>query len=109
MNLKQREIASDFVELMNRINYFKKLEPDPKSKNEFKLSLKIASYSELNLTIASLLKTSICALKDDPISTGMDVLLLLEIALQMLTSDEMELLDEFYRVNSKIRRVSIED
>ncbi len=98
MKLQQREIIEDFVVLMNKINYFKKLEPAPKSDNQFNLSLKIASYSELNLIIASLLKTSICALKDDPSSTGMDVLLLLEIALQMLTSDEMELVDELYKL-----------
>ncbi|MET3026311.1 hypothetical protein ABXT06_06525 [Flavobacterium sp. UW10123] len=108
MKLEQREIMEDLVELINKINYFKKLEPDPKSYNQFNLSLKMASYSELNLTIASLLKTSICALKDDPSSTGMDVLLLLEIALQM-TNDEMELLDELYKVSSEMRKVSMKD
>ncbi|WP_264552114.1 hypothetical protein [Flavobacterium sp. N2038] len=109
MELEQREIAKDFVELLNKINYFKKLEPDSKNDNKFKLSLKIASYSELNLTIAALLKTSICVLKDDSSSTGIDVMLLLEMALQMLPSDEMELLDEIYGNIAEIEKSSNED
>lgn len=109
MELEQREMARDLVELLNKVNYFRKLKPDSRNDNKFNLSLKIASYSELNLIIASLLKTSISALKEEPSSVGMDVLLLLEIALQMLTSDEMELLDEIYDTIFKMRKVPNKD
>ncbi|MBS7252448.1 hypothetical protein [Flavobacterium branchiicola] len=93
MEVEKRETVTDFVELLNKVKYFKKLKPDPKNDNSFNVWVKIASCSELNLTIASLLKSSISVLKEEPTEAGMDVLLLLEMALQLLTSDEMELLD----------------
>lgn len=78
------------------MKYFTKLNLDAKSDNSFNLVVKVSSYNELNLTISSLLKASISVLKNDFDKTGIDVMLLLEMALQLLPSDEMELLDEIY-------------
>ncbi|MCY1444020.1 hypothetical protein D9M71_604670 [compost metagenome] len=49
-------------------------------------------------TIISLLRTSINTLQQEESQTAIDVMLLLEIAIQLLPSDEMELLDELYKV-----------
>lgn len=60
--------------------------------------LKITSYNELNLTISSLLRTCIQTLKNDPSETDIDIINLLEIAIQLLPHDEMELLDELNKI-----------
>ena len=107
MKAEHKESVTEFLDLMSKIKYFTKLKPDNKNSNLFKIELKIASYNELNLLVSDLLKVSIAALKSDaPNSSasvsGINVLLLLEIALQLLPDAEIELLDELHRLYLKL-------
>ncbi len=108
MKLERNEPAVNFLESVNNINYFTKLNSDSKN-NSFNVILKIASYSELNMTISSLLRASINAISNDSDKEGIDVMLLLEMALRLLPNDEMELLDEIYGNISEIRKTSNEE
>jgi hypothetical protein len=109
MKLERNEPAVNFLESVSKMKYFTKLNSDPKKDNSFNVILKIASYSELSMTISSLLKASINALNDEADNEGIDVMLLLEMALRLLPSDEMELLDEIYGNISDIEKASNED
>ena len=107
MKTENKESVTEFLDLMSKIKYFTKLKPDNKNSNLFKIELKIASYNELNLLVSDLLKVSIAALKSDaPDSStsvsGINVLLLLEIALQLLPDAEIELLDELHKLQLKL-------
>jgi hypothetical protein len=107
MKTEHTESVTEFLELMSKIKYFTKLKPDNKNSNLFKIELKMASYTELNLLVSDLLKVSIAALKSDvPDSSasvsGINVLLLLEIALQVLPDAEIELLDELHKLHLKL-------
>ncbi len=107
MKAEHKESVTEFLDLMSKIKYFTKLKPDNKNSNLFKTELKIASYTELNLLVSDLLKVSIAALKSDtPNSSasvsGINVLLLLEIALQLLPNAEIELLDELHKFYLKL-------
>lgn len=96
MKLERNEPEVNFLESVSKMKYFTKLNSDSKKDNSFNVILKIASYSELSMTISSLLKVSINALNNKINNEGIDVMLLLEMALQLLPNDEMELLDEIY-------------
>lgn len=96
MKLERNEPEVNFLESVRKMKYFTKLNSDPKEDNSFNVILKITSYNELNMTISSLLKASINVLKNESESEGIDVMLLIEMALQLLPTDEMELLDEIY-------------
>jgi hypothetical protein len=107
MKAEHNESVTEFLDLMNKIKYFTKLKPDNKNSNLFKTELKIASYNELNLLVSDLLKVSIAALKSDAHNSfasvsGINVLLLLELALQLLPDAEIELLDELHKVHLKL-------
>jgi len=107
MKAEHKESVTEFLDLMSKIKYFTKLKPDNKNGNLFKTELKIASYNELNLLVSDLLRVSIAALKSDtPDSSvsvsGINVLLLLEIALQLLPDAEIELLDELHKLHLKL-------
>lgn len=107
MKTEHTESVTEFLDLMSKIKYFTKLKPDNKNSNLFKIELKMASYTELNLLVSDLLKVSIAALKSDvPDSSasvsGINVLLLLEIALQLLPEAEIELLDELHKLHLKL-------
>lgn len=107
MKAEHKESVTEILDLMSKIKYFTKLKPDNKNSNLFKTELKIASYSELNLLVSDLLKVSIVALKSDtPNSSasvsGINVLLLLEIALQLLPDAEIEILDELHKLHLKL-------
>jgi hypothetical protein len=107
MKTEHKESLTEFLDLMSKIKYFTKLKPDHKNSNLFKTELKIASYNELNLLVSDLLKVSIAALKSDTAhssasGTGINVLLLLELALQLLPDAEVELLDELHRLYLKL-------
>ena len=107
MKAEHKESVTEFLDLMSKIKYFTKLKPDNKNSNLFKTELKIASYNELNLLVSDLLKVSIAALKSDvPDSSasvsGINVLLLLEIALQLLPDAEIEILDELHKLHLKL-------
>ncbi|SHG20606.1 hypothetical protein [Flavobacterium defluvii] len=89
---------TDFLDFAARVNYFTQLKPSKKNRNSFKTKMTISCYNELMQTIISLLRTSINTLQQEESQTAIDVMLLLEIAIQLLPSDEMELLDELYKV-----------
>ncbi|WP_281632075.1 hypothetical protein [Flavobacterium luteolum] len=89
---------TDFLEFAARVNYFTQLKPRKKNSNSFKTKMTISCYNELMQTIISLLRTSINTLQQEESQTAIDAMLLLEIAIQLLPSDEMELLDELYKV-----------
>jgi len=109
MKLERNEPSVDFLESVSKMKYFTKLNSDQKNDNSFSVMLKIASYNELNIIISSLLKASINALNNKSDSEEIDIMLLLEMALQLLPSDEMELLDEIYGNVFEIEKVSNED
>lgn len=89
---------TDFLEFAARVNYFTQLKPSKTNRNSFKTKMTISCYNELMQSIISLLRTSINTLQQEEFETAIDVMLLLEIAIQLLPSDEMELLDELYKV-----------
>lgn len=80
------------------MNYFTKLKPNKKNVNSFKTVVNISCYNELMQTIFSLLRSSIHVLQQEDSETAIDAMLLLEIVVQLLPNDEMELLDELYKI-----------
>lgn len=99
METKQKELISNLLERIAQVNYFTKLKSENSNNNSFYCTLKIPCYNELNQIISSLLKASINVLKDSTSQTETDVMLLLEIALQLLPNDEMEMVDELHKLN----------
>jgi len=105
METQNKERSEELLELINKGRYFTKLKPEPKEANSFAIPLKVSSYNELNLMVSDLLKASIILLNPDANGlssftkdNNVNVMTLLEIALQLLPEDEMELLDEVYKV-----------
>ncbi|SHL12902.1 hypothetical protein [Flavobacterium chilense] len=106
MEVQHKKQVTEFLESMNRINKFKKLKPENSIDNAFSVSLKVSGYNELNLMVADLLKASIILLNPDANGlssftkdNNVNVMTLLEIALQLLPEDEMELLDDLCKVS----------
>lgn len=102
--MKNKERAEELLELMNKRNYFKKLKLEHKEDSSFTIPLKVSSYNELNLIVSDLLKASIVLMNKEAQSlavfhkeTDINVLSLLEIALQLLPEEEMELLDDLHK------------
>lgn len=102
--MQNKERAEELLELMNKRNYFTKLKLEHKDKS-FIIPLKVSSYNELNLIVSDLLKASIVLMNKEARSlavfhkdTDINVLTLLEIALQLLPEEEMELLDDLHKV-----------
>lgn len=92
-------------ELINKRNYFTKLKLEHKEDTSFTIPLKVCSYNELNLMVSDLLKASIVLMNKEARSmavfhkdTDINVLTLLEIALQLLPEEEMELLDDLHKL-----------
>ena len=105
MELKYKERTEELLELMNKGNYFTKLKLEHKEDTSFTIPLKICSYNELNLMVSDLLKASIVLMNKEARSlavfhkdTDINVLTLLEIALQLLPEEEMELLDDLHKI-----------
>lgn len=105
METQSKERAEKLLELINRRRYFNKLKTENKRDHSFTIPIKVSGYNELNQMVSDLLKTIIILLnpeaktlssftKDDEI----DVMTLLEIALQLLPDEEMELLDNLHKV-----------
>lgn len=106
MEAQIKERAEELLELINKGRYFTKLKPESKEANSFTILLKVSSYNELNLMVSDLLKASIILLNPDAKSlssftnnSDVNVMTLLEIALQLLPEDEMELLDDLYKLS----------
>ncbi|GAA6767786.1 hypothetical protein AAFH68_37360 [Flavobacterium sp. CGRL1] len=96
------------LELMNKGKYFTKLKLEHKEDTSFTIPLKVCSYNELNLMVSDLLKASIVLMNKEARSlavfhkdTDINVLTLLEIALQLLPEEEMELLDDLHKIYLK--------
>lgn len=105
METKQDKQATDFLELMNKTKYFKKLKQENNNKNSFSVTLKVSGYNELNLMVSDLLKSSIVLMNKEARSlanfesdTDINVVTLLEIALQLLPEEEMEVLDDLHKI-----------
>jgi hypothetical protein len=101
MNENCKEQVTPFLGLADKMHYFTKLKPGNRNNKALKTDLEITSYCELNQTISSILRTSISILKNETSKLEIDVMFLLEIALKLLPDDEMELLDELYKIAMK--------
>jgi hypothetical protein len=106
METKHIKQLTEFLESMNRINKFSTLKPENKSDNLFGIKLKVSGYNELNLMVSDLLKSSIILMNKEARSlanfesdTDINVVTLLEIALQLLPDQEMELLDDLHKIS----------
>lgn len=104
METQEKDLKTDFVQLVNKFKYFTKLKPDPKNEELFVMELKVSGYRELNSMIADILKVSILAIESDApyvsrtlVNPEINVMGLLEIALQLLPHGETELLDEVHQ------------
>ncbi|KQO33174.1 hypothetical protein ASF10_19055 [Flavobacterium sp. Leaf82] len=105
MEIQNNKQATDFFELMNKTKDFRRLKQENKGDNSFSVNLKVSGYNELNMMVSDLLKASIILLNDDAKSlssitanTDINVMTLLEIALQLLPEQEMELLDDLHKI-----------
>lgn len=103
METQHKEQVAKFLELLKQGKDFKKLQPD-NTENSFNVQLKVSSYNELNLMVSDLLKAGIILLNDDARSMSIlkddvNVMTLLEIALQLLPEQEMELLDDLHKLH----------
>ncbi|WP_426485921.1 hypothetical protein [Flavobacterium sp. 2] len=108
MEEQNKERAVELLEIMNKGRYFTTLKPVPKENNSYTITLKVSSYNELNLMVSDLLKASIILLNPDAQSlssftkdNNVNVMTLLEIALQLLPEEEMELLDDLRKLYYK--------
>ncbi|KFF06109.1 hypothetical protein [Flavobacterium reichenbachii] len=108
MQIQNKEQAENLVQLMSKVNYFTKLKTEHTIGNSFSVSLKVSSYYELNRMVSDLLTASITLLHPDAKSlsgftkdNAINVMTLLEIALQLLPEEEMELLDDLHKVYLK--------
>jgi len=106
--MKIEERIEALLELINRGKYFTKLKAQNKTGNSFTIPLQVSSYNELNLMVSDLLKASIILLNPDAKGLSsftkddnVNVMTLLEIALQLLPEEEMELLDELCKLSLK--------
>lgn len=102
MEIQNTEQTAKLLELLKKGKDFKKLKPDTNDKNSFSITLNVSSYNELNLMVSDLLKASIILLNEDARSLSVlkddvNVMTLLEIALQLLLEEEMELLDDLHQ------------
>lgn len=105
MEIQHTKQVTEFLEAMNRINKFNKLKPENSNDNSFSVPLKVSGYNELNLMVLDLLKASIILLNEDARNlssvvsvSDINVMTLLEIALQLLPAEEMELLDDLHKI-----------
>jgi len=105
METKHKEQIVEFLQSMYAAKKFKKLKPHNSSGNSFDVTLKVSGYNQLNLMVSDLLKASILLLHHDApslpshtVNTDINVMTLLEIALQLLPEEEMELLDELRKL-----------
>jgi hypothetical protein len=109
METQHKEQVAEFLQSMYTLKKFKKLKPHHNSDNSFNVTLKVSGYNQLNLMVSDLLKASILLLHHNTpglpshtVNTDINVITLLEIALQLLPEDEMELLDELHKLNLKV-------
>ena len=109
MEIQHKEQITEFLESTNRINKFTKLKPENSNDNSLSVTLRVSCYNELNLMVSDLLKASIILLNDDVRNlsnttkvSDINVMTLLEIALQLLPEDEMEILDDLHKLHLQV-------
>ncbi|WP_347053154.1 hypothetical protein [Flavobacterium olei] len=105
------EKTTEIFELLNKSNFFTTLKSENKEANSFTIPLKVSSYNELNLMVSDLLKASIILLNPEAKSLSsftkdrdINVMTLIEIALQLLPEEEMELLDDLHKLHLEKQR-----
>ena len=105
METQHTKQVTELLELMHKTKDFRKLKPENNSYNSYNVTLKVSGYNEMNLMVSDLLKASIILLNDDAKSlssftanSDVNVMTLLEIALQLLPEQEMELLDDLHKI-----------
>lgn len=105
MEIQDRKQVREFLESINRMNKFTTLKSEDNDDNSFSVPLKVSGYNELNLMVSDLLKASIVLMNKEARSlanfesdTDINVVSLLEIALQLLPDQEMELLDDLHKI-----------
>ena len=105
MEIEHTKQIREFLESMNRMNKFTTLKSEDNDDNSFSVPLKVSGYNELNLIVSDLLKASIVLMNKEARSlanfesdTDINVVTLLEIALQLLPDQEMELLDDLHKI-----------
>ncbi|MFH7002344.1 hypothetical protein [Flavobacterium bizetiae] len=106
MEIQHTKQVWEFLESMNRMNKFTTLKSEHNDDNSFSVPLKVSGYNELNLMVSDLLKASIVLMNKEARSltnfesdTDINVVTLLEIALQLLPDQEMELLDDLHKIH----------
>ena len=109
MEKQYNEQVAEFLQSMYAAKKFKRLKPHNDGDNSFNVTLKVSGYSQLNLMVSDLLKASILLLHHDApslpshtVNTDINVMTLLEIALQLLPEDEMEVLDDLYKLHLQV-------
>lgn len=110
MEAVNKESIVDFLKRMNKTEYFTLLIPDEKEEDLFTLELKFSGYNEVRAMVSDLLKVSILTLDSDRPSLSpairnpeINVMGLLELALQLMPHGELELLDEMHQFYLKQR------
>lgn len=105
MEIQHTKQVQEFLASMNRMNKFTTLKLEDNNDNSFIVPLKVSGYNELNLMVSDLLKASIVLMNKEARSlanfesdTDINVVTLLEIALQLLPDQEMELLDDLHKI-----------
>lgn len=105
MEIQHTKQVTAFLESMNRINKFSTLKLLNSDDNSFSVPLKVSGYNELNIMVSDLLKASIVLMNKEARSlanfesdTDINVVTLLEIALQLLPDQEMEVLDDLHKI-----------
>lgn len=100
--------TEEIITLMQKANFFKTLKQDHKEENAFTAEIQLSGYNDLIVTISDLLKASILALDSEPpyvsgsiFNPEINVMTLLEIALQLLPLGEIELLDAMHKLHLK--------
>ncbi|TPG35560.1 hypothetical protein [Flavobacterium pectinovorum] len=85
--------------------YFRTIKPFPDKKGLFTAQIKLSNYSELGCIITETLKLCIVALDQDAHKTSdtvktspINVSLILEMVLELIPTDEFEILDEIHQM-----------
>jgi len=108
MDTSSTEATETIITLMQKANFFKTLKQDHKKESLFTAEIKVSGYIDLIGIISDLLKASILALDSEPpyvsgsiFNPEINVMTLLEIALQLLPLGEIELLDALHKLHLK--------
>ena len=106
MEIKNNNTDDTISSLIEKLDYFNTLKQDEQKPDLFTAEIKVTGYHDLILTVSDLLKASILALDSEPpyvsgsiFDPEINVITLLEIALQLLPQGEIELLDQIHKMH----------